>query len=257
MKNIFKLSFLVLCSAFILFACGGDSAVNEVANKSVEKEKVAEEKNNAIAQNEPKATPVKATKEDLIEVDVSDEKTEVSTTKSEEDAAAIAEKKQSEERRRKRREARRKKRAEQAAQQTKGVAKDEVSSVATSASGGKAVMRFENKTHEYGMIHQGDEVDHKFKFKNTGKGELQILNVTASCGCTQPSYSFLPIAPGEEGEIGVHFDSKGKLGPQKPTITVTTNGSPKTYKLRLDGFVNSPKAVEDATPKEGGTEEGQ
>ncbi|NNE30228.1 MAG: DUF1573 domain-containing protein, partial [Saprospiraceae bacterium] len=73
-----------------------------------------------------------------------------------------------------------------------------------------------------------------------------IKEVRASCGCTQPSYPFLPILPGEEGAIGVRFDSKGKLGKQKPVITVVTNADPKIYKLFLDGFVDAPKENKDS-----------
>ena len=97
---------------------------------------------------------------------------------------------------------------------------------------------------------QGDKIEHKFSFKNTGKADLVIKNVTASCGCTQPSYPFVPIAPGEEGFIGVVFDSKGKLGKQKPTITVVTNARPHTYKLYLDGFVDAQRVGEETKKKE-------
>lgn len=117
-------------------------------------------------------------------------------------------------------------------------------------------MSFDQTTFNYGMIMQGDEINHKFRFVNTGKSELVITNATASCGCTQPSYPFIPIAPGEEGFIGVNFNSTGKLGPQKPTITITTNASPKTYKLYLDGFVDAERAKDQGTKKENEAGEG-
>ncbi|MEM9820288.1 MAG: DUF1573 domain-containing protein [Bacteroidota bacterium] len=104
---------------------------------------------------------------------------------------------------------------------------------------GKPVISFENSVYDYGTIQQGKKVNHQFKFKNTGKSELVISNVSVSCGCTHPSYPFIPIAPGEEGFIGVSFDSAGRLGKQKPTITVMTNANPKSYELRLEGFVDA------------------
>ena len=64
-----------------------------------------------------------------------------------------------------------------------------------------------------------------------------IKSVDVSCGCTFPSYPFLPIKPGEEGQIDVNFDSKGKIGRQKPTVTVVTNARPRTLKLYMEGFV--------------------
>ena len=103
---------------------------------------------------------------------------------------------------------------------------------------------FASSTHDYGVIMQGDKVEHKFKFTNKGAADLLITNVSVSCGCTHPSYPFIPIKPGEEGSIGVVFDSKGKLGRQTPTITVVTNSRPTTYKLKLQGFVDAERAPE-------------
>ncbi len=102
---------------------------------------------------------------------------------------------------------------------------------------GRAVMSFRDKSHKYGMIMQGDKVKHDFKFTNKGTKELVVSNVSASCGCTQPSFPFIPIPPGETGVIGVVFDSTGKLGPQKSTVTVFTNAG--THKIYLEGFVDA------------------
>ncbi len=101
----------------------------------------------------------------------------------------------------------------------------------------RSKIAFKETVHEYGTIKQGEVVKHDFKFTNTGNAPLVIKKVDASCGCTFPSYPFIPIEPGEEGTIGVTFNSAGKIGPQKPTITVVTNGRPSTLKLNLDGFV--------------------
>ncbi|MEO1513538.1 MAG: DUF1573 domain-containing protein [Bacteroidota bacterium] len=103
----------------------------------------------------------------------------------------------------------------------------------------KARVQFEEMVHQYETIKQGETVKHQFRFKNTGKTPLIIKNVRASCGCTQPSYPFIPIEAGEEGYIGVVFDTKGKLGKQKPVITVETNADPSTYKLYLEGYVDA------------------
>lgn len=98
---------------------------------------------------------------------------------------------------------------------------------------------FEKTTYNYGIIMQGDTVKHRFKFKNTGNAALSITHADASCGCTQPGYPFNDIAPGEEGHIEAVFNSKGKLGKQRPVITIYTNARPRTYKLYLDGFVDA------------------
>jgi len=101
----------------------------------------------------------------------------------------------------------------------------------------RAKVKFENTSHQFGNIKQGEVIKHDFKFKNTGTAPLVIKKVDVSCGCTFPSYPFMPIEPGKEGTIGITYDSKNKVGRQKPTITVVTNGRPHTFKLHLEGIV--------------------
>ena len=101
----------------------------------------------------------------------------------------------------------------------------------------RSAIKFEELSHGFGKIKQGDVIKHDFKFTNVGKAPLVIKKVDVSCGCTFPSYPFIPIEPGKEGVIGITYDSKNKAGRQKPTITVVTNGSPRTLKLHLEGYV--------------------
>jgi Protein of unknown function (DUF1573) len=96
---------------------------------------------------------------------------------------------------------------------------------------------FTETVHNFGEIKQGDTVKYDFEFTNTGTEELLILEAEASCGCTHPSYPFIPIAPGEKGKIGVLFNSAGKMGIQRPYVTVTTNAQPKIWKVNLEGVV--------------------
>jgi len=100
-------------------------------------------------------------------------------------------------------------------------------------------LSFTNNTHVFGIIKPGAVIEHKFEFTNTGSADLVITDAKATCGCTQPSFPFVPIPPGEKGFIGVKYDSTGKLGTQKPTVTLTTNAYPKTQKVYLEGMVIS------------------
>lgn len=111
----------------------------------------------------------------------------------------------------------------------------------------QAKISFDRMNHSFGEIKSGDKYDHKFYFTNTGSTELIINKVTATCGCTQPSYPFIPIAPGEKGFIGVHYNSVGKDGPQRPKVTVYTNAEPANYSLYLEGDV---LAKEEIAPEE-------
>lgn len=94
---------------------------------------------------------------------------------------------------------------------------------------------FLEESHNFGEVAEGDTVQHVFKFKNTGANALRIASVKESCGCTIPSYSKTDIQPGEEGEINVAFNSKGKRGIQKKTVSVTfENTDPKVKVLSFN-----------------------
>lgn len=96
------------------------------------------------------------------------------------------------------------------------------------------VIHFQKEIHDFGIIIQGEKVSHRFKFKNIGDSDLVVKNATASCGCTVPSFSKKPIAPGEEGEIEVIFDSANRSGRQTKTITVWSNTQPNQTKLVIE-----------------------
>ena len=98
-------------------------------------------------------------------------------------------------------------------------------------------MAFEEMVWDFGEITEGDIIEHKFKFTNTGNGILQIAETSATCGCTRPSFPFIDIAPNETNVIGVRYNSVGKDGPQTPEITVVANTYPKVTILKLKGTV--------------------
>ncbi len=81
----------------------------------------------------------------------------------------------------------------------------------------------EEANFDFGTINQGDKVEHIFKFKNTGKNDLIVINAQASCGCTIPEWTKDYIKPGAGGEIKIIFNSEGKSGEVTKTVTLTTN----------------------------------
>lgn len=105
-----------------------------------------------------------------------------------------------------------------------------------------AAFKWDQTLYNFGTIQQGEVVNHTFKFTNSGTEPLSIQSASASCGCTVPSYSREPIAPGGTGEIVVRFDSKGKTGQQSPVITIVANTNPKQTRLSLRGFVQTSTA---------------
>ncbi len=103
------------------------------------------------------------------------------------------------------------------------------------------VMTFDKTEHDFGTIEQGDVVDTKFSFKNTGDKPLVIVNIKGSCGCTVPNdWPRNAILPGESGSFGVKFNSRGKKGQNNKSITVTCNSEKGREVVRIKVLVNAP-----------------
>lgn len=92
---------------------------------------------------------------------------------------------------------------------------------------------FEKGSHDFGDIHQGDKVQHTFTFENTGTEPLIITNVQVTCGCTAPKWPRDPIAPGQESEITIQFNSSGKIGRQNKIITIVSNAVDPTNRISI------------------------
>lgn len=99
-------------------------------------------------------------------------------------------------------------------------------------------MAFVSETIDYGTIAANSDGKREFVFTNNGNKPLIITNATGSCGCTVPTYSKEPIAPGAKGVIGVKYDTSRAGQPFTKTVTITSNaaGSPSKI-LTIKGTV--------------------
>ena len=98
-------------------------------------------------------------------------------------------------------------------------------------------MSFEQTEFDFGTIEQGTNVEHTFTFTNTGNAPLVITNATSSCGCTVPTWTKEPIAPGETGEMLVKFNGSGQNQVTK-TVNITANTEAGKEQLKIKAFVN-------------------
>jgi len=94
------------------------------------------------------------------------------------------------------------------------------------------VLNVDNTEFRFGKINQGEKIAHTFVITNTGKSDLVIRKVRASCGCTAVQPEKKVIAPGEKVNIKMVFNSAGKVGNQNKTVTIITN-DPKKSKTIL------------------------
>lgn len=111
-----------------------------------------------------------------------------------------------------------------------------------------ADFKFEREVHDFGNMVEGVNAIYEFEFTNTGKEPLIIQNVRASCGCTTPSWTKEPIAPGQKGKIKAAYNSQGRPGAFNKAITVTSNAKTPTKVLYIKGNVE-PAATEGAPEK--------
>lgn len=96
---------------------------------------------------------------------------------------------------------------------------------------------------DLGTVTWPDGTDTFFKFKNSGKKTVKIIDFFANCGCTNPKLRIvndknetvreghgrgetmgplLVIAPGESGELAVRFESRGLGGESKDHVSMIT-----------------------------------
>lgn len=82
---------------------------------------------------------------------------------------------------------------------------------------------------DLGAVKEGPDVEVAYKFKNTGDHPLIITDVRASCGCTIPEKPQEPFQPGATGTIRAKFTTKGHVGANVKSITVTANTKKNVY----------------------------
>jgi len=106
-----------------------------------------------------------------------------------------------------------------------------------------AGMVFVSETIDYGTVAANSDGKREFVFTNNGNKPLIITNATGSCGCTIPSYSKEPIAPGAKGVIGVKYDTSRAGQPFTKTVTITSNAAGTPSKtLTIKGNVLAAEA---------------
>lgn len=106
------------------------------------------------------------------------------------------------------------------------------------ASAEKPKIVFEEQKYDFGKIYIGDNIKHKFKFKNLGSGELIISNVKSSCGCTAALVTKNKLLKNEEGEVEIRFNPGSFVGRVTKSVVVNSNDQENpSYRLVISGEV--------------------
>ena len=109
-------------------------------------------------------------------------------------------------------------------------------------------IKFKDLVHDFGTFpEETGKVSCTFEFTNTGKSDLIVQNVKASCGCTTPDWTKTPVKPGEKGFVEATYNATGRPGAFSKTITVTTNAGEQVLTIKGEVIPKTGK-VEDEFP---------
>ncbi len=104
-------------------------------------------------------------------------------------------------------------------------------------SAGKGKLEFEESAFDFGEIKEGETVSHTFRFKNVGTDPVEIFAVNVSCGCTVASKPEKPVGVGQTAEITINFNSSGKAGTNRKTVSVVSNAENNVIPLNFTAVV--------------------
>ena len=105
-------------------------------------------------------------------------------------------------------------------------------------------IQFAETNFDFGKAMQSTAVKHIFKFKNVGTDTLKITQVKTSCGCTAAESSKI-IAPQQDGQIQVTFNTGSNMGKVSKTVYVFSNDVDAPQRsVSIQGVVEAKKADE-------------
>ncbi len=100
---------------------------------------------------------------------------------------------------------------------------------------------FAKRTHDFGTVAAGADVEHRFEVTNLYKETMRIAGVRSSCGCTTPTIENDTLEAHEKGYVVAKFNTRSFRGHRGATVTVTIEGVEKPFRaevrLRVDGNI--------------------
>lgn len=103
------------------------------------------------------------------------------------------------------------------------------------------VADFDKLICDLGELTQNAPQTAEFKVTNKGNEPLIFSSATASCGCTNLTWSQEPVLPGKSTIISATYNAAA-LGNFMKTITVKSNASEQPVILQIKGKVNAKAA---------------
>ena len=96
--------------------------------------------------------------------------------------------------------------------------------------------------YDYGTVLKNGDGVCFFKFTNTGRADLQLTNVSSSCGCTVPQWPKEVVLPGESSSIKVSYNTS-RVGGINKNVYVDWNGGERITLSIKGSVVEPPKEI--------------
>lgn len=107
-----------------------------------------------------------------------------------------------------------------------------------SAATGQPQVQWLSATVDFGAFREdAGPVTAVFRGVNTGDQDLVVIDARANCGCTRPTYSTVPVPPGDTLLIHATYNPQGRPGRFSKNIYVDTNTPRGRNKLQIKGVV--------------------
>ena len=91
---------------------------------------------------------------------------------------------------------------------------------------------------DFGPLRAGRKVHRQFAVKNFGAADLEIANVTTTCGCTAALLDRTTIKPGRSATLRVTFDTRDDRGKVTRRVLIESNDPARPrLELRLEATV--------------------
>jgi len=103
-------------------------------------------------------------------------------------------------------------------------------------------IKFTFLVYDYGTIYKNSDGVCYFELKNTGRADLQLTNVSSSCGCTVPQWPKDPIPSGESAKIKVSYNT-GRAGVINKNVYVDSNAGERITLQIKGNVIEQPKEI--------------
>ncbi len=84
-------------------------------------------------------------------------------------------------------------------------------------------MKLEKNKYDFGNVEEGKYYIANVKIMNEGEGDLEIKNVTTTCGCTAALIQDKVVKPGKSTLLKIELDTSGREGMFVRAVNIHTN----------------------------------